>query len=107
MILLLVVTRAGGLPNDAVICAVPRAIGSGRLALVTVEATDMKVCDHILCRAIRADAIPHPGPRRAREARCRSRPSPNDSWAATADQPCMGAIHEMLSASTSCAKVFS
>ncbi len=44
----------------------------------------MEVFDHILCRAIKADAIPHPGPcrtsvpetRRAREARCRFWPPP-------------------------------
>jgi hypothetical protein len=46
----------------------------------------MEVFDHFLCRAIKADAIPHPGPRRtsvlktcrAREARCRFWPPPND-----------------------------
>jgi hypothetical protein len=49
-----------GLLNYAAICAVSRAIGSGRLALVTVDAADMEVFDHILCRAVRADSIPHP-----------------------------------------------
>jgi hypothetical protein len=37
---------------------VSRAIGPGRLAVVTVDAADMEVFDHFLCRAIKADAIP-------------------------------------------------